>query len=146
TLVVEQEQAAYLYGIQGRSTQVTATAGALVDASSTSGSAPEVRATAAGATALGSALPSRGYREEMEHLAYLIRMQGQGMERDNDALKPRCDGRAAMADAIIALATNQAMKHKRRIEIDPATARGWYEDIADGSPVPDADMVEERIS
>jgi hypothetical protein len=79
-------------------------------------------------------------------MAYLIRMQGQGMERDNETLKPRCDGRAAMADAIIALATNQAMKHKRRIDIDPATARGWYDDVSESSPVPDADMVEERIS
>ncbi len=146
TLVVEQEQAAYLYGIQGRSTQVTASAGALVDASSTSGAPAETRAATTGATALGSGTPSRGYREEMEHLAYLIRMQWQGMQSDNVKLKPRCDGRAAMADAIIALATNQAMKRRSRIDIDPATARAWYEDVSDGSPVPDGDMVEERVS
>ncbi len=140
TLVVEEEQAAYLWGVQGRSTQVTATTGggpALVDASSTSGSAPETRAAATGAAALGAGPPSRGYREEMEHLAYLIRMQGQGMERDNATLKPRCDGRAAMADAIIALTANQAMKHRRRIEFQNA----WFDDVRDDSAVPDADMV-----
>jgi predicted dehydrogenase len=151
TLIVEEEQAAYLYGISGRSTQVTATTGggpAIVDASSTAPpaqqatSAGETRAAAAGANALGAGPPSRGYREEMEHLAYLIRMQGQGMERDNAALKPRCDGRAAMADAIIALTSNQAMKHKRRIEFENA----WFDDVSANSAVPDADMVEERIS
>lgn len=146
TLVVEEEQAAYLYGIQGRSTQVTASAGALVDASSTSGAPAETRAATVGATALGAGLPSRGYREEMEHLAYLIRMQGQGMERDNATLKPRCDGRSAMADAIIALATNQAMKKRTRIDVTPELTRGWYEDVSENSPVPDADMVERDIS
>ena len=146
TLVVEEEQAAYLYGIQGRSTQVTASSGALVDASSTSGAPAETRTAATGATAMGPGAPSKGYREELEHLAYLIRMQGQGMERDEATLKPKCDGRAAMADAIIALATNQAMKNRTRIDITPALARSWYEDISENSPVPDADMVEERIS
>lgn len=145
TLVVEREQTAMLFGNEGRSTQMTATAGALVDASSTSGSPAETRAAQTGATALGAAVPSRGYREEMEHFAYLIRMQNQGMERDNQTLKPRCDGRAAMADAIIALATNQAMKNRTRIEISPALARSWYEDVSENSPVPDADMVEENI-
>ncbi len=140
TLVMEQEQAAYLWGVQGRSTQVTATTGAaaaLVDASSTSGAPAETRATAVGANAIGAGAPSRGYREEMEHLAYLIRMQGQGMSQDERELKPRCDGRAAMADAIIALTANQAMKHKRRIEFEAP----WFDNVAEGSPVPDADMV-----
>lgn len=148
TLVIEQEQSAMLWGIQGRSTQVTASAGnspALVDASSTSGAPTETRAVATGTNAIGAGAPSRGYREEMEHLAYLIRMQGQGMERDNAALKPRCDGRAAMADAIIALTANQAMKHRRRIEFQ----RSWFEVNPDPSrdahEVPDADMVPSRV-
>ena len=61
----------------------------------------------------------------MEHLAYLIRMQNEGMASDRETLKPRCDGRAAMADAIIALSANQAMKHRRRIEFQDA----WFDDV-----------------
>lgn len=141
TLVVEEEQNAMLYGVAGRATSMTATAGALVDASSTSGAPTETRAAAAGATALGAGPPSRGYREEMEHLAYLIRMQNEGMASDRETLKPRCDGRAAMADAIIALSANQAMKHRRRIEFQDA----WFDDVGPNSAVPDADMLEEEV-
>ena len=56
---------------------------------------------------------SRGYREEMEHMAYCIRMRDQGMDRDREDLKPRCHGRAAMADAIIALGANQAFQSQQ---------------------------------
>ena len=48
----------------------------------------------------------------MEHLAFCIRMRDQASEADREKLKPRCDGRAAMADAIIALTSNQAMRDK----------------------------------
>lgn len=138
TLVVEQEANAYLWGMAGRSTEVTASVAGgrpVIDASSTTGPA-ERQATTTGANSVGQNTPSKGYREEMEHLAYCIRMQGQGMERDNATLKPRCDGRAAMADAIIALTANQAMKHRRRIEFQPA----WFDDVGENSAVPDDDM------
>jgi len=142
TLIIENEQNAYLWGGAGRSTSVTAT---------TSGSAPKLdassstdpgdrRATDAGAASLGSAPPSRGYREEMEHLAFCIRMREQGMTADRDKLKPRCDGRAAMADAIIALTSNQAMKRQSRIAYLPA----WFQDTT--PDVPDADMVAEQVT
>jgi predicted dehydrogenase len=126
TLIVEKEEAAMLWAAQLpgagplRSTEVTAnTAGTapVLDAAATSAQA-ERRAGTAGQNALGTNTPSRGYREEMEHLAYCIRMQGQGMEADDDRLKPRCDGRAAMADAIIALTANKAMKNRERIVFD----------------------------
>ncbi|MSQ92962.1 MAG: Gfo/Idh/MocA family oxidoreductase [Gemmataceae bacterium] len=155
TLIVETEQNAYLYGLAGRSTQVTATAasgGTIVDASSTAPA--DARASAAGQSAaaltgqnaVGHNAPSRGYREEMEHLAYCIRMREEGMEADRDQLKPRCDGRAAMADAIIALTANQAMKNRARIDF----RREWFEVNADptrdAQEVPDADMREEAVS
>ena len=75
--------------------------------------------------------PSRGYREEMEHLAYCIWMQGQGTERDNAELNPRCDGRAAMADAIIALTANKAMKNKVRIDFDEKWFDAALPDVPD---------------
>ena len=50
------------------------------------------RAQAVGQNALGANPPSRGYREEMEHLAFCIRMRDQGMARDRELLQPRCPG------------------------------------------------------
>ncbi|MFO0969629.1 MAG: Gfo/Idh/MocA family oxidoreductase [Gemmataceae bacterium] len=118
TMIVEAEQNVYLYGADGRSTSVTASSGG-ISAVDTSGSGPPAVDRAAaetGAASLGHAPPSRGYREEMEHLAYCIRMRGEGMARDRADLKPRCDGQAAMADAILALAANAAMRTGQRIE------------------------------
>ena len=84
---------------------------------------------------------SRGYREEMEHLAYLHPHARPGHGQRTRQLKPRCDGRAAMADAIIALTANQAMKNRQRIEFH----REWFEMNMDPSrdahEVPDADMI-----
>jgi predicted dehydrogenase len=148
TLIVEEEQAAYLYpgapagGVAARSMEVTAnTSGSqpVLDASSSSAPA-ERRAQSVGANSLGANPPSRGYREEMEHLAYCIRMRDQGMSSDRDALQPRCPGRAAMADAIVALTANQAMKHRARIEFRAE----WFDPLTDA--VPDRDMVEHPVS
>jgi len=140
TMIVEAEQNVYLWSSEGRSTAVTATtsgAGPKLDASSSTPG--EQRAQVSGQGSLGLAPPSRGYREEMEHLAYCIRMREEGMSRDRETLKPRCDGRAAMADAIIALSANQAMKHQRRIAFEDA----WFE--AASTAVPDADMTVETV-
>ena len=143
TLVVEQEQAAYLYGIQGRSTEVTASAAAgrpVLDASSST--APvERQAGATGQNAIGHNPPSRGYREEMEHLAYCIRQLGSNpTPEQRQQFKPRCDGRAAMADAIVALTANQAMKNRTRIEFRDE----WFDPAS--PEVPDRDMVETPVT
>jgi hypothetical protein len=58
---------------------------------------------------------SRGYREEMEHFAYMVRNFSPG-EHASATEQLRCNGKVAMADAIIALVANMAMKEKRRIE------------------------------
>jgi hypothetical protein len=69
----------------------------------------------------------------MEHFAYCIRMQ----EKENtDAGRKKwqqtvkCHGRVAMADAIIALTSNLAMKHRQRIEFKEA----WFEAASDKVP------------
>ncbi len=148
TLVVEMEQNAYLWGaapvggVSPRAVEVTATTGGnapALDASASTAPA-ERRAQAVGQTALGTQPPSRGYREEMEHLAYCIRMRDQGMAADRADLQPRCHGRAAMADAIVALTANQAMRRHERIVFQ----REWFDPASDA--VPDANMVEERIA
>ena len=67
------------------------------------------------------------------------RMREEGMEQDREKLKPRCDGRAAMADAIIALTSNQAMKLQKRIEFQD----NWFQ--YDSPDVPDGDMRVEEV-
>lgn len=64
---------------------------------------------------------SRGYREEMEHWCYCIR------ENKNEL---RCNGHVAMADAIMALTANLAMKYKKRIEFQPE----WFDAASDACP------------
>jgi predicted dehydrogenase len=136
TLVVEMEQKAMLYPEPGgRAATVTvASAGGGKPALDTSGS------TTGSTAAVGpiSTSVSKGYREEIEHFAYCIRMREQGMTSDRPHV--RCDGPHAMADAIIALTSNLAMKHQKRIEFQPE----WFDPKS--SEVPDAEMKPEVIT
>ena len=67
---------------------------------------------------------SRGYREEMEHFCHCI-------ATGDDTL--RCNGTVAMADAIMALTANLAMKHKKRIEFK----QEWFD--PDNPAAPETD-------
>ncbi|MEZ6126385.1 MAG: Gfo/Idh/MocA family oxidoreductase, partial [Planctomycetaceae bacterium] len=70
---------------------------------------------------------SRGYREEMEHFCYCIRTGKNEL---------RCNGHVAMADAIMALTANLAMKHQKRIEFKPE----WFDASSDACPEEDAQI------
>jgi predicted dehydrogenase len=73
------------------------------------------------ATAIGglaTADPSRGYREELEHFAYCVRHGDASNYHEDKDHQPRCRGEVALADAVIALTSNIAMRQKRRIEFD----------------------------
>jgi predicted dehydrogenase len=133
TLIVEKEEAAYLFGRGPRSTSVSVAAGGALQASSTTPGADtsDRKAQDLGQASMGGPPPSKGYREEMEHFAYIIRNRGQGMASDAATLKPRCDGRAALNDAIMALVANMAMAQQKRIEFDPK----WFN--ADDPAVPE---------
>ena len=125
TLVVQRESEVLLYptSAAGRSTSVTVTTTASGHPALDSwGSGPAPVAAAAGPAAAAGRPPSKGYKEEMEHLAYCIKMRDQGMARDREDLIPRCHGRAAMADAIIALASNQSFREQRRLPF----AEAWF--------------------
>ncbi len=133
TMVVEEEQNIQLYPAgTGRVTAVTGvTMAAGKPALETSGSDAGPARAAGGSVSGGGGPVSRGYREEMEHFAYCVRMWKQGLSRD-DRPKVRCHGTVAMADAIIALTSNLAMKHQKRIEFK----KEWFEpdlpDVPDG--------------
>jgi hypothetical protein len=139
-LVVQTESEALLYPPSpvGRATSVTVTTTPSGQPALDSwGSGPAPAAAAAGPAGPSNRTYSRGYREEMEHLAYCIKMRDQGMARDREDLIPRCHGRAAMADAIIALASNQAFREQRRLPF-PET---WFQGQGQ---VPEWDLEIER--
>jgi predicted dehydrogenase len=158
TLIVEKEEKVMLLPERdpnpkrpGKATEATVTSaggGRPAEVSSgTSGPAIDpAKAREQGEAALAGPV-SRGYTEEMEHFAYCVRMfQKAQKARDKDEqerlrLAPRCHGRVAMADAIIALTSNQAMKHGRRIAFEEA----WF-DPARMDALPDRDMEEKIIT
>jgi predicted dehydrogenase len=77
--------------------------------------------------------PSRGYREELEHFAFCVRNGNPSDYHGDKDHQPRCRGEVALADAVIALTSNIAMRQKRRIEFDTA----WFDynkpDVPDNS-------------
>jgi predicted dehydrogenase len=152
TMVVEMEKSVMLFpeknpakavpgSSRSLSVSVTSAGGGqpALDASATSGPVDK-QAAETGQGSLGGDV-SRGYREEMEHFAHCIRMHG-GSEDPKEQKKwretPRCHGRVAMADAIIALTANQAMRQHQRIEFNSK----WFD--AESTEVPDADMKPEE--
>jgi predicted dehydrogenase len=144
TMIVSQETDIMLYphgAAGGRSTAVTVSKEGkgltVLDASASTG-ATEQKAVESGRDAIGKAPVSRGYREEMEDFAYCVRMWNQADKKDRRL--PRCQGRVAMADAIIALTSNQAMRKKQRIEFQPA----WFDPAS--PEVPDPDMKAEIVT
>jgi predicted dehydrogenase len=137
TMIVEMEQNVMLFPERGAtpgkslSVSVSATGGGKPALDSTSsGGPPDVKKDVErGQAALGGPeKPSRGYREEMEHFAYCVRMWNQAMEKDRPM--PRCTGRVAMADAIVALTANLAMKKRQRIDFQPA----WFDAASPNVP------------
>ncbi len=82
--------------------------------------------TGGGAAVAQAATPknvSRGYREEIEHWAWCIR-------NPDPKNKPKCGPRVAMADAIIALTSNIAMRTGKRIEFK----HEWFDLAKDDTP------------
>ena len=125
TLILEKEQETMIYptGGAGTSTSVTVTKGKddkPVMTSAESGGGP---AMAVGKAALDGPV-SRGYREEIEHWAWCIR------NFDYEVNQPKCKPEVAMADAIIALTSNMAMRENRRIEFKDE----WFDIDSDETP------------
>jgi predicted dehydrogenase len=82
--------------------------------------------TGGGAAVAQAATPknvSRGYKEEIEHWAWCIR-------NPDPKNQPRCTPVVAMADAIIALTSNIAMKQGQRIEFN----HKWFHMDDDATP------------
>ncbi len=128
TMIVEEEKEILLYKEAGPSATSRLTS-ITVEKSASNKPVIEVSASTAGpslATSLGglaTADPSRGYREELEHFAFCVRHGNASNYHEDKDHQPRCRGEVALADAVIALTSNIAMREKRRIEFDPA----WFD-------------------
>lgn len=120
TLLLEQEQDAMLFKGSATTTRIEVKPGSggksAMDTYETGGGAAVAQAATAGNT-------SRGYREEMEHWAWCIKNPA-------PEHKPRCTPEVAMADAIIALTSNLAIKKGERIQFVDA----WFDVDSDETP------------
>jgi len=102
--------------------------------------APSTQAAVA-SSAMGEKI-SRGYTEEMEHFCHAIQTQGpnyypDGKERPISAGGLRCNGVQGMGDAVMALTSNLAMKHKKRIVFKDE----WFDPDNPATPEEDPDIV-----
>ncbi len=121
TLAVLSERDVYLLKEKAlRDTRISWAERRISEPSATSTSTTQWTAGAG----LADTLTSRGYREEQEHLAWLIRNPGKG--------QPRCGADVGLADAVVTLVSNMAARTRRRIEFKPA----WFDVNSD--EVPDA--------
>ena len=128
TLVLEKEQEIMLY----KNASTSAKAGVKVDKQGT----PTLDTTQSGdaapaqAAAEASGEVSRGYREEIEHWAWCI-------QSDDWSNQPRCNGKTALGDAVIALVAKMAIANSNQgksgyIDYNPE----WFD--VDSDEVPEA--------
>lgn len=117
TLILEREQDTLLFGSKGASTKVGVGKGEKLTESYDTGGAPAAIAQAVTADV------SRGYTEEIEHWAYCIR---NGLPAE----ELHCPPKVALADAVIALVSNIAVRTQKKIEFD----KEWFEPTSDAVP------------
>ena len=145
TMIVEAEKEILLYKEAGHTTVSRLTS---ITMEKGGGGKPvmEVSPSTAGPSAasslggLATADPSRGYREELEHFAYCVRHGDASNYHADTEHQPRCRGEVALADAVIALTSNLAMKQKRRIEFDER----WFDYTSPEVPE-GADAIAKRV-
>ncbi len=151
TMIIEKEKDVFLFKEKDKSKKGDAAAGGRdtkINVTAAGGGKPAMEASSSwggggAAISKGASAPDwdsavRGYRTEMEHFAYCVRMwqakkQPVSYEADKDSsghsklkyadIMPRCHGEVAMADAIIALTANMAMAKKERILFEEA----WFD-------------------
>ena len=125
TMIIEKEQDVLLYA--GSDTAASAgvkstKGGYALDTQASGGSAAPVEKAASGGPV------SKGYTEEIEHWAYCIR-------NPDPSNRPKCYPEVAMADAVIALTTNVAMKRGARGEAGFVKfEESWFNTKSDETP------------
>jgi predicted dehydrogenase len=120
TLVLLKEQEAMIFDNGGPATTINLSKNESLDTTASGGGA------AVGRAALESGPISRGYTEEIEHWAWCIR-------NPSEENQPRCQPKVALADAVIALTTNIAIRNPEkysRIEFQ----KEWFDIDSDETP------------
>jgi predicted dehydrogenase len=140
TLMIHNEQEALLFkenqpggkpgGLEQRLYVIRGKQGDVV-MDTTESLAPATQAAIAGDTMQKI---SRGYTEEMEHFCHCVRT---GNFKGPDEGGLRCNGVVAMADALMSLTSNLAMKYKKRIEFKDE----WFDPDNNAVPETDPDIV-----
>ncbi|MCA9144199.1 MAG: Gfo/Idh/MocA family oxidoreductase [Planctomycetales bacterium] len=132
TLILETEQEVMLYRDDDTSSRIKvkdSKAGPVLDTQASG--APTADSSLAKAADSGPI--SRGYTEEMEHWAWLIR-NADPRDTDVDA-QPRCRPEVAMGDGIIALTSNIAIKRSSRGESGYIEFKdAWFDIHSDETP------------
>ncbi|MBI4581222.1 MAG: Gfo/Idh/MocA family oxidoreductase [Planctomycetes bacterium] len=132
TLILNSEAEAYLFAENAdKNTRISWAEARVSRPAAASGSTRQW----GGAVTVADTLSSRGYREEQEHLAWLIRNVKQ--PDGNPEHMPRCHGRVALSDAVVTLVSNLAMKHERRVAFKPE----WFDPASDAVPETDPDVI-----
>ena len=139
TLVTELEQSVMLYKEAGGDSGGGGAGQRLRVVQAAAGGGAVLQASASLAPAGGGAVASssdekvsRGYTEEMEHFCWCIR-NNVPLDTPVEQHGLRCPGKHAMADAIMAITANLAMKHKKRIVF----REEWFD--PDNPAVPETD-------
>lgn len=126
TMIIDKEQEVMLYAGSDTGAAVgvkAAKGGYALDTQASGGSSAPIAKAAANAGPV-----SRGYTEEIEHWAYCIR-------NPDPANKPKCYPEVAMADAVIALTTNVAMRRGARGEAGFVKfEESWFDVKSDDTP------------
>ncbi len=142
TLIMKTEKEALLFKESSPSTGGGGPDQRLWVINSSDGSGPvldayETTAPSAAASDTSKAMGdkiSRGYTEEMEHFCHCIRTNNFKGPHEGGL---KCNGTVAMADAIMALTSNLAMKHRIRIEFKPE----WFD--PENPATPEADFADQ---
>jgi predicted dehydrogenase len=125
TLILDREQEVMLY--KGGDTKTSIGVAKAKDGAPTLDTTASGGAAAAvGKLALGEGPPSRGYTEEIEHWAWCIR-------HPDPANLPKCYPKVALGDAVIALASNVALRNpteESRVVFQPE----WFDIDNDATP------------
>lgn len=125
TIILEREQDSQL--LRGPSTSKVEKKSAGAAALDTQASAPAQKAVAAGG---GGPAVSRGYKEEIEHWAWCVK---ENPNCSDPAIKPRCNPRIALGDAVIALVTNIAADKGESVSFKES----WFDPENDETPEDD---------
>ena len=119
TLVLLKEQEAMIFDNAGPATTIDVSKVDTLDTTASGGGA------AIGKAAMEAGPISRGYTEEIEHWAWCIR-------NPSEENKPRCHPKVALADAVIALTTNIAIRNPEHSRIE--FKKEWFDIDSDETP------------